>query len=102
MPYGLSDKNLIQLKQLFARYNNIREVILYGSRAKGNYSEGSDIDLTISGDKLDFSVIQQINTDIDQLNLPWLFDISDYKSINNKELIDHINRTGITIYKKEE
>jgi len=102
MPYGLSDKNLIQLKQLFACYNNISEVILYGSRAKGNYSEGSDIDLTISGDNLDFLVIQQINTDIDQLNLPWLFDISDYKSINNKELIDHINRIGITIYKKEE
>lgn len=102
MPYGLSENILRQLTAVFDKYIQINEVILYGSRAKGNYNEGSDIDLTIVGDQLDFSILQQINTDIDQLNLPWLFDISDYKSINNKELIDHINRIGITIYKKEE
>ena len=102
MPYGLSENILRQLTAVFDKYIQINEVILYGSRAKGNYNEGSDIDLTIVGDQLDFSILQQINTDIDQLNLPWLFDISDYKSINNKELIDHINRVGITIYKEEQ
>ena len=102
MPYGLSEDILMQLTAVFDKYIQIKEVILYGSRAKGNYNEGSDIDLTIVGDQLDFSTIQQVNTDIDQLNLPWLFDISDYKTINNKKLIDHIHRVGITIYKKEQ
>ncbi|AHW61310.1 Nucleotidyltransferase domain-containing protein [Draconibacterium orientale] len=102
MPYGLSENILRQLTAVFDKYIQINEVILYGSRAKGNYNEGSDIDLTIVGDQLDFSILQQVNTDIDQLNLPWLFDISDYKTINNKKLIDHINRVGITIYKEEQ
>jgi len=102
MQHGLSDKTLIQLKQVFSKYNKIKEVILYGSRAKGNYTEGSDIDLTIKGDQLDFTTIQQLSNDIDQLNLPWLFDISAYNELRNNELIEHIQRMGISIYQAVE
>lgn len=98
MPYGLSEKTLGQLKQIFSKYGQINEVILYGSRAKGNYSEGSDIDLALKGSAIDFSVLQQINIDIDNLDLPYLFDIAIFNTLKNDDLIDHIQRVGITIY----
>lgn len=100
MPYGLSDKTRNSLDDVFRKYANIEQVILYGSRAKGNYSEGSDIDLTLVGDNLDFSDLQRISVDIDQLNLPYLVDISIFKTLSNNQLIDHIKRVGITIYTK--
>ncbi|WP_430974051.1 nucleotidyltransferase domain-containing protein [Sunxiuqinia rutila] len=100
MPYGLSDKTRDSLADVFRKYANIEQVILYGSRAKGNYFEGSDIDLTLVGDNLDFSDLQRISVDIDQLNLPYLVDISIFRTLSNNQLIDHIKRVGITIYTK--
>lgn len=102
MPYGLNENTLIQLKQLFQKYNQIEEVILYGSRAKGNYSEGSDVDLVLKGSTIEFENLRQLQHDIDNLLLPWLFDIGIFKEIKNKELIDHIQRVGIPIYKQAE
>jgi len=102
MPYGLKQHTIEQLNQLFAGHKQITEVILYGSRAKGSFTEGSDIDLTIKGEKLDFDLLQKLNREIDDLLLPWLVDLSLYQSLNNNDLIDHIQRVGICIYKKEE
>lgn len=102
MPYGLSQHTFERLTQLFANHEEITEVILYGSRAKGNFTEGSDIDLTIKGEKLDFELLQKLNREIDDLLLPWLVDLSFYHTLNNNDLIDHILRVGICIYKKEE
>ena len=100
MPYGLSDETIALLNQVFDRYEQISEVVLYGSRAKGNYSEGSDIDLTIKGQGLEFSGLQQISNDIDDLLLPWLVDMSIFATIKNNDLIEHIQRVGKTIYKR--
>jgi len=102
MPYGLSQHTIEQLSQLFVGHQEITEVILYGSRAKGNFTEGSDIDLTIKGEKLDFELLQKLNQEIDDLLLPWLVDLSLYQSLNNNNLIDHIQRVGISIYTKKE
>ena len=76
MLYGLSDNTLDQLKQLFGNYDQVNEVILYGSRAKGNYHEGSDIDLAIKGISIEFDLLQKIKNNIDNLLLPYLVDIT--------------------------
>ncbi|WP_163712867.1 nucleotidyltransferase domain-containing protein [Mangrovibacterium lignilyticum] len=102
MPYGLSDQTLASLQQLFSQHQEIDEVILYGSRAKGDFHEGSDIDLSLKGTKVDFSCIQKLSIEIDDLLLPYLFDLSIYRNISNRKLIDHIQRKGITIYKKQQ
>jgi uncharacterized protein len=101
MKYGIKDETIEKIKILFANYYQIETVILYGSRAKGNYKNGSDIDLTIKGN-IDLSVINRISEDIETLLLPYTFDISIYDQISNPELLDHIKRVGIIFYKIEE
>lgn len=98
MQFGLSNKTLKSLKQIFGKYGQISEVILYGSRAKGNFTEGSDIDLTIVGNNIDFSTLRNLSDDIDNLFLPYLVDISIHNTITNTQLLEHIKRVGKTIY----
>ena len=50
MRFGLTDETITKINTVFVKYSEIEEVVLYGSRAKGNYREGSDIDLTLKGD----------------------------------------------------
>jgi len=102
MPYGLKSETIDRLNKVFRKYEQVDEVILYGSRAKGNYAEGSDIDLTMSGDNLDPEIIQKISLEIDDLLLPWMVDLSIFNSIDNNELTEHIKRVGISIYQKNE
>lgn len=52
MKYGLSDATIAKLCGVFAQFPDIDKAILYGSRTKGNYKVGSDIDLTLIGVKL--------------------------------------------------
>jgi predicted nucleotidyltransferase len=95
--YGLPDYAIAKINTVFASYCNIEKVILYGSRAKGNYKNGSDIDLTIMGD-ITFTELLRIETIIDDLLLPWMIDLSVYSSISNQELREHIGRVGKIFY----
>jgi predicted nucleotidyltransferase len=100
MKYGLKDSILESITNIFSVYPNIEKVVLYGSRAKGNYKNGSDIDLTLVGENINIQDLNKIYLEIDELDLPYSFDISIFDKIQNKELVDHMNRIGITIYQK--
>lgn len=71
MEYGLSEIELEKLRGLFARNEDIEQVILYGSRAKGNYKSFSDVDITLVGETLTRSRLNQIALAIDDLLLPY-------------------------------
>jgi len=94
--YGISQNALDKIKSVLFSMQGVEQVILYGSRAKGNYREGSDIDLTVKG-KLTFDNLVKMSVNLDDLNLPWKIDISLYNQIENKDLLDHIDRAGIPI-----
>ncbi len=100
--FGLPPATLEKLISVFAQHSAIASVLIYGSRAKGNYRTGSDIDLTIKGSEISFAEFMQIENQIDDLLLPYTVDLSQYNQINNKELIEHIDRVGLEIYKKNE
>ena len=86
-----------------ARYPQVDKGILYGSRAKGNYKTGSDIDLTLcSGDDLNLKVFNRVMEDLDELLLPYTFDLSIFNYIEDKDVSDHIQRVGVPFYKKGE
>ena len=85
---------------IFEHCPDIDLVRLYGSRAKGNYHNGSDIDLSIKGDRVSFSQLLKIEMELDDLLLPYKIDISLFRQIKNKDLINHINRVGIDFYRK--
>lgn len=101
MRYGLSEFQFEQIVKVFASHKEIDEVILYGSRAKGTQKPYSDIDITILGDNLNLSLLQKIEIELDDLFLPYKFDVSLYSSIDNTDLVEHINRVGQTLYKKD-
>ena len=98
MKFGLKENTIKQINDIFTKYPAVERAILYGSRAKGNFKNGSDIDLTLLGDNLKLSVIYKIENEIDDLLLPYTFDISIYNQISNDALIEHINRVGVVFY----
>lgn len=92
--FGLSDATLKLIITCLRQYS-LKWVKIYGSRAKGNYHPGSDIDLAFSANE-DYSA--KLREALDSLKTPYLFDVSYYEGIENKKLKDHIDRIGITIY----
>lgn len=101
MEFGLNEETISKINSVFVKYPEIEKVIIYGSRAKGNYRNGSDIDLTLFGKELKYDLVGEINFEIDDLNTPYLFDISIYDNLNSDSLKDHINRVGKVFYKKK-
>lgn len=95
---GLSEATTAKIISVFAAYPQLSKVVLYGSRAKGNYRTGSDIDLTLFGVALSYTQLCDIAAQLDDLLLPYTFDISLFKQIDNPDLIEHINRVGIVFY----
>jgi len=98
MKYGLKEEEVQAILQVLSNYEQLKSAILYGSRAKGTFKPYSDIDLTFIGDGLDLSILQKIETELDDLLLPYKMDISLFKHIKNNELIDHIHRVGKPFY----
>jgi len=102
MKYGLPDITLNTLDTLFRAYPGVREAVLYGSRAKGKYRRGSDIDLSLKTDET-FTRTDLLNiaNDFDDSDMPYFVDVSIYDQLSNPELKAHIDRVGKVLYLKE-
>ena len=98
--FGLPVAAVEKMRSVFARWPQIEKVILYGSRAKGNFKNGSDIDLTMIGSWLDLQLLWKVDDELDDLLLPWMIDLSIYDLISNAALREHIERVGQVIYQK--
>lgn len=101
MSFGLDERTLQKLRSVFARYEPVEEVIIYGSRAKGTYAPGSDIDLVVKGQNLSLPLLHNINQEIDDLLLPYTVDLSIYDHISHPNLLAHIARVGQVFYRRE-
>jgi predicted nucleotidyltransferase len=99
--HGLSTKTVQQLQTVLAGFPQVEKAVIYGSRAKGTYRTGSDIDLTLFGDDLNDRLLSQIYWAIDDLLLPYRVDLSRFADLAHPELIDHIRRRGVVLYEKE-
>lgn len=95
MNIGIPSEHLKKIKKIFQKYPQIQGVILFGSRAKGNPREGSDIDLALKGKNIDSRLLTQIGLDYDALYLPWKLDAIAYDTIENLDLKEHIDHVGI-------
>lgn len=99
--FGLKEEVIAKINGVLGRYAQVERAILYGSRAKGNFKPGSDIDLTLEGPDLTLSVLTAIMTELDDLLLPWMIDLSIHQDIKDPELLDHIQRVGQVFYEKK-
>lgn len=95
---GLSHDELQLLLHVFGLHPEIQKVVLFGSRAKGTYRKNSDIDLAVWGTQNEL-YIALLAQELDELPLPYKFDIQAYDAIVNPDLRNHIDRVGIVIYK---
>jgi predicted nucleotidyltransferase len=96
---GLEENELQIINSVFACHPNISSVKIFGSRAKGNFRSNSDVDLALFG-KIDYLEAEEIKMKLDELDLPYLFDVKIFDKITNKDLRNHINRVGIFLYLK--
>lgn len=105
--FGLKPETINKIQAVLSAFPEIEEALIYGSRAKGNYKNGSDIDLSLktlkhfekqsSNSPLSLT---KISLALDELDLPYTFDLSFYENINNADLVTHIDRVGVCFYKK--
>ena len=101
MKYGLSEKSLQKIYDVFDRYPEVEEVILYGSRARDDYKNGSDIDLTLrGGNTLTHIILSKIADDLDEQLLPYTIDLSIYSNLKNQDIINQIDHLGVTFYRR--
>ena len=98
MSFGLPEKLINAFNEIFASYSEIEKVIIYGSRAKGNFRNGSDIDLTLVGENITEDIKSRVWLDLDELNSPYLIDISVLHSLKSESLLEHIQRIGKEFY----
>ena len=98
MRFGLSDTVIEELQDVFRRHANIEKVLIFGSRSKGNYRAGSDIDLALIGKDIDYRQILDIYTEIDDLELLYSIDLLDYQTKAGTPIGDHIDRVGQVFY----
>jgi len=96
--FGLPDDVIPRLLAVLSSNGKVRQITLYGSRAKGNWRDGSDIDLCLDGEALSLADLAEMDASIDDLLLPWKVDIAVWQQIDNPDLIAHIERVGVRLF----
>lgn len=98
--FGLKKRDLEKICGVLSDCPQVQKAVLYGSRAIGNYKNGSDIDLTLFGKDLTLDVLYQIDRELDDLMLPYTFDLSLFAHLNDGDLIEHIQRVGVVFWQR--
>ncbi|WP_339863745.1 nucleotidyltransferase domain-containing protein [uncultured Algoriphagus sp.] len=98
---GISESILSEITSVFSNFPEVEKAVLFGSRAKGNFYEGSDIDIAVFGEKLDFEKMLNISIAMDEIELLQAIDLVHFEKIKEPELKKHIERVGIQIYDLE-
>ena len=99
MQFGLKKEVIEAIQQILEQNPRVDKALVFGSRAKGNYKEGSDIDLALKGD-ITAKDLLDLHGKLDALNLPYSFDLVNYNTINEPDLKEHIDRAGVEMYSR--
>ena len=97
--FGIPTSLLEKMSETFSKYPDIEKVTLFGSRATGNFRNGSDIDLSISTPKAD--IIPTLRIELDDMNSPYMIDLVDENNLTNQALLKQIRESGVIIYAKQ-
>lgn len=96
---GLSEQELLILREVFAKFDAIEEVTLFGSRARGTHQKASDVDIAIKGKNIDFNTLSKLTYILEEeTNLPYFFDVVVYDKISDEALKKAIDEGGETIF----
>lgn len=95
---GLPQAAWAALQQVLASEPLVQQALLFGSRAKGTHRPGSDIDLCLIAPSLPPHELWRLDQRIDALLLPWKVDLVLHHTIDNPDLLAHIQRVGVPFY----
>jgi predicted nucleotidyltransferase len=99
--FGLLDRDMEAIAAVLSPEPRVEKAIIFGSRAKGNFRNGSDVDLALKGRKLDFSTISRISYQLnEETAMPYKFDVLNYHTLKEPALIEHIDRVGVEFYRR--
>ena len=97
--HGLPQRTIDELLDYFLSNPEIEKVLIFGSRAKGTYHAGSDIDFAVWSD--DNKNFLRIASELDDLPTPYKFDVTDYKTLTHEGMKNSIDNDGIIFYRRK-
>jgi len=99
--FGLGDKDIENIIAVLKKESSIEQAIIFGSRVKGNFKRGSDVDIVLKGRGVTEEIASHISFALNEESpLPYKFDVLTYDTIDNPQLLDHIQRVGQIIYRR--
>ncbi|MBU1171125.1 MAG: nucleotidyltransferase domain-containing protein [Proteobacteria bacterium] len=99
-PFGLTDRDMKTCEDILKKYLDVTRVFIFGSRAKGDYHIGSDLDLAIMNPLSNKTLVQKIKADFDESSLPFFVDLVHYPSLDHPDLKSHIDRVGALFFQR--
>ncbi len=98
--YGFTEFEMNEMEKVFQKFP-VEKVILFGSRAMGNFKQFSDVDIALVYEKDDYSIVSKVKGELEEeTQLPYFFDVLDLKTISSEELKEHIRVKGVEIWKR--
>ena len=99
--FGLLDRDIKEITELFESFPDIEQALIFGSRAKGNYKRGSDVDIALKGSQLSLDTVITVQGILNEDTImPYHFDVLHYPTLANADLVAHIDRVGVVFYEK--
>ena len=99
MLFGLSEKDMNAIVAILRKHNSVEQGVIFGSRAKGNYKAGSDVDIALKGNDLNYEVVRNISHELnEETAMPYHFDVINFHTIESVDLKEHIERVGVSFY----
>jgi predicted nucleotidyltransferase len=101
MKHGLLPRDLSYITQALRQFPEVKVVLIFGSRAKGNYKRGSDVDLAVKGVGITPTTVSRLSFLLnEEYPLPYFFDVVHYETLSNSDLVEHIDRVGEIIFEQ--
>jgi predicted nucleotidyltransferase len=100
--FGLLDRDVQYINEAISKFETIEKVVIFGSRAMGNYKKGSDVDISIFGKQVTREDIFKLDDYLNEIYpLPYFFDIHHYENISNDKLKKHIDDEGEIVFERK-
>lgn len=99
--HGLPTATIEKVCSVLERFPEVERAVLFGSRAKGTYKPGSDIDLSLEGPALEWRVVGRMYGALDDLLLPYKFSLIVHDKALDPEVAAHIARVGIVVFERD-
>lgn len=99
---GLLESDMLEISAVLEKFPPIEKAIIFGSRAKGNFKNGSDVDLALKGIDLNLEIIHEVSLLLNEdTKMPYQFDVLSYFDIKEPTLTEHIDRVGVLIFERK-